>query len=119
MGDKFTQLTDFFIYINHYKQEGNLLDENGELEQLSLIDAVLPDTFATKQAVMADRALRQESSSINIKSEILNDEGYSLVNSAGNSEGMDVDGHSNDSYNNNKSLLLRGHKSEVIYVPLV
>ena len=95
------------------EQEGNILGENGELEQLSLIDAVLPNTVVTKQAIVADRALKQENNSVGIKSEVLGDDSYALVNSVGNSDGMDIDGHSNDSSSNSKGLVLRGHKSEV------
>lgn len=94
-------------------EEGNILGENGELEQLSLIDAVLPDTVVTKQAMIADRVLKQENNPVGIRSEVLGDDNYSLVNSVGNSDGMDIDGHTNDSSNNSKGLVLRGHKSEV------
>ena len=89
------------------------MDENGELEELSLIDAVLPETVVTKQALMADRVMRQENSSINIKTEALNDESYTIVNSVCNTEGMDMDSQVSDCSTNSKGLILRGHKSEV------
>ena len=91
-------------------EDGTILDENGELEQLSLVDAVLPDIIATRHTLLHNRALKQV---VGVKQESNADSNHcSHVNSLGHGEIMEVDGTPND-VGNQKALILKGHQSEV------
>ena len=97
-----------------FTQDGTLLGSNGDVEQLSLVDAVLPDVVASRHALIASKVVKHESI---LKQEPGAEENYSRTNSVGHADAMEMDGPVND-VGGQKATLLRGHESEVGAVSL-
>jgi hypothetical protein len=91
-------------------QEGALLDDS-ELDQLSLIDSVLPDVISSRHSLISGKIIKPE---IPITNELMHvsDDGYQHVNSVPHGESMEFDGPLID-VGNQKALVLKGHGSEV------
>ncbi|XP_031565587.1 F-box-like/WD repeat-containing protein TBL1X [Actinia tenebrosa] len=90
-------------------EEGNLLDDS-ELDQLSLIDAVLPDVVSSRHSLISNRIIKPEVPAVN---DLLNasGDGYMHVNSVPQ-DVTDCDPVMMDN-GSQKALILKGHGSEV------
>ncbi|EDO40932.1 predicted protein [Nematostella vectensis] len=89
-------------------EDGGLLDD-GELDQLSLIDAALPDIISTRHTLLSNKGIKPETP---YKNDNGSNEIYMHNNSVSNADSLQIDGSVND-IANQKALVLKGHQSEV------
>lgn len=87
-----------------------MLDDS-ELDQLSLIDAVLPDVVSSRHSLISNKIIKPEVAPVNDLVHASSD-GYMHVNSVPQGDTLDCDAVMIDN-GSQKALVLKGHGSEV------